>query len=110
MKLNIQLICNDIELYNCFNQSGLFNIVKVGGSLDLTGQYENLVLSDRIVGYNDLLNHINNNQLKAGKVFYLLSYAQNESQFKQWLVHRSNQCISDEVHGGNTTGCLPVSL
>lgn len=80
MKLDIQLICNDIELYNTFHSSGLFGNVRIGGSLELEMNYDNLILSDRIVGYNDLLNIINDNSLKASKVFYLLSYTQNESQ------------------------------
>ncbi len=86
MKLDIQLICNDIDLYNTFNGSGFFNSVKIGGVLDLNASYANLILSDRIVGYSDLLNYLNSNQLKASKIFYLLSYTHNESHISSIMV------------------------
>ncbi len=80
MKPSIQLICNDIELYNTFNHCGLFSKVNIGGEFDINYPYDNLLVSDRIVGFNDLLNSLNEGKLKAKKVFYLLSYSQNESQ------------------------------
>lgn len=86
MKQNIQLICNDIELYNAFNNSGLFNSVGIGGMLEINKQYDNLVVSDRIVGFNDLLNSYSEGALKASKVFYLLSYSQNESQLNSMKI------------------------
>ena len=86
MKQNIQLICNDIELYNAFNNSGLFNSVSIGGILEINKQYDNLVVSDRIVGFNDLLNSYSEGALKASKVFYLLSYSQNESQLNSMMI------------------------
>lgn len=86
MKQNIQLICNDIELYNAFNNSGLFNSVSIGGILEINKQYDNLVVSDRIVGFNDLLNSYSEGALKASKVFYLLSYSQNESQLNSMKI------------------------
>lgn len=95
MKQNIQLICNDIELYNVFNKSSLFNSVSIGGAFDFEKQYDNLMISDRIVGYNDLLNSINENKLKALKVFYLLSYTQNESQINsvKFVLKSKNICV-----------------
>lgn len=80
MKLNVQLICNDIDLYNLFTSSGLFNNVAIGSDLDLDKKYENLIISDRIIRYNYLLNYLNENKLAADKIFYLLSNNHNESK------------------------------
>lgn len=95
MKLNIQLICNDIDLYNTFATSGLFNKVSIGGELNLDIKYDNLIISDRIIRYNDLLNYLNENKLKADKVFYLMSYSHNESQMVSvtYVFKAKNVCV-----------------
>lgn len=95
MKINVQLICNDIDLYNTFVSSSLFNNVGIGGGLNFDIRYENLVISDRIIRYNDLLNFLNENKLKADKVFYLLSYTQNESQINSvtYVLKAKNICV-----------------
>lgn len=95
MKLNVQLICNDIDLYNIFISSGLFNNVAIGGDINFSTKYENLIISDRIIKYNDLLNYLNENKLKADKVFYLISYTQNESQINSvtYVLKAKNICV-----------------
>jgi hypothetical protein len=80
MKMDVTLICNDIQLYNAFCSSELFGTVKVGSELDLTCGYDCLILSDRILGYNDILNMIDNSQIDARHIFYLISSESGENQ------------------------------
>lgn len=80
MKMDVTLICNDIQLYNSFSSSELFGNVKIGSDLDLNTRYDCLIISDRLLGYNDLLNMLNNNQIIANNIFYLISSDNGESQ------------------------------
>lgn len=78
MKVDVTMICNDIQLYNSLNASELFGSVKVGIDLDLNGRYDCLIISDRIIGYNDLSYSLKN--ISANNIFYLLSDSQSDSQ------------------------------
>ena len=78
MKMNVTLICNDIQLYNSFSASELFNSVKIGSELDLDTKYDCLIISDRILGYDDLTNKLPH--IDAENIFYLLSDSRSESR------------------------------
>jgi Flp pilus assembly CpaE family ATPase len=80
MKVDVTLICNDIQLYNAFSSSDLFGSVKVGSELDLNIKYDCLIISDRILGYNDILNMIDKNRMAAASIFYLMSSDHSENQ------------------------------
>lgn len=80
----VQLISHDLELFQAFNDSGLFQSVKIGGEMDAGKEYEVLVLSDRVLSYTRLMADLNAKLIKAEHIFYLLSYVNNESQLNSY--------------------------
>jgi Flp pilus assembly CpaE family ATPase len=80
MKMKVTLICNDIQLYTTFNESELFEEAKIGSEFDPSVKYDCLIISDHILGYNDLINMLNNEQVKANNIFYMVSSDHNENQ------------------------------
>jgi len=68
----VTLITNDIDLYNVFLDSKLFDEVNIASSLDEKAEYNYLIVSDRLCGTNDLIQNIENG-MKAKKIMYLLS-------------------------------------
>jgi septum formation inhibitor-activating ATPase MinD len=69
---NVTLITNDIELYNIFLNSKLFDEVNIASSLDLKQDYKYLIVSDRICNINELVGAAEKG-LKAEKTAYLMS-------------------------------------
>ncbi|HEY5584271.1 MAG TPA: hypothetical protein VIK78_07260 [Ruminiclostridium sp.] len=68
----VTLITNDIDLYNVFLDSKLFDEVNIASSLDEKAEYNYLIVSDRLCGTNDLIQNIENG-MKTKKIMYLLS-------------------------------------
>ena len=69
---SVTLITNDIELYNVFLNYKMFDKVTIASAVYREGEYDNLIVSDRLCGINELLQHIENG-MKANKIVYLLS-------------------------------------
>ncbi|HEY5584173.1 MAG TPA: hypothetical protein VIK78_06745, partial [Ruminiclostridium sp.] len=69
---SVTLITNDIDLYNVFLDSKLFDEVNIASSLDEKAEYNYLIVSDRLCGTNDLIQNIENG-MKTKKIMYLLS-------------------------------------
>ena len=68
----VTLITNDIELYNIFLNSKLFDEVNIASSLDLKKEYKYLIVSDRICSINELVRAAERG-LKTEKTAYLMS-------------------------------------
>ncbi len=69
---SVTLITNDIELYNVFLNYKMFDKVTIASAVYREAEYDNLIVSDRLCGINELLQHIENG-MKANKIVYLLS-------------------------------------
>jgi|GEM_PF-963405 len=69
---SVTLITNDIDLYNTFLSNKLFDEVNIASSIDERSEYDNLIVSDRLYGINQLIEIVGNG-LKAQKIVYLLS-------------------------------------
>jgi hypothetical protein len=70
----VTLITNDIDLYNVFSNSKLFDEVNIAASLDEKTEYDYLVVSDRLYNINDLIQSVEKG-IRAKKITYLLSSA-----------------------------------
>lgn len=69
---SVTLITNDIELYNVFLNYKMFDKVTIASAVYREAKYDNLIVSDRLCGINELLQHVENG-MKANKIVYLLS-------------------------------------
>lgn len=69
---SVTLITNDIDLYNVFLNSKLFDEVNIAASIDVKTEYDNLIVSDRLCGINDLIEQVETG-MKVRKAAYLLS-------------------------------------
>lgn len=69
---SVTLITNDIELYNVFLNYKMFDKVTIASAVYREAEYDKLIVSDRLCGINELLQHIENG-MKANKIVYLLS-------------------------------------
>ena len=70
---SVTLIINDIDLYNVFLDSKIFNEVNIASSLEEKAEYDYLIVSDRLCGTNELIQKVDTGGLKANKIIYLLS-------------------------------------
>ena len=78
MNMNITLICNNIQLYNEFMNSQLFSSVKIGQDLNTDDKYDCIIILDKMIEYNKLLELLEENKIKSDNIFYILSSEQNE--------------------------------
>lgn len=69
---SVTLITNDIEFYNTFLNCKLFDEVNIASAIDEKSEYNNLIVSDRLYGINQLIEIVDNG-LKANEIVYLLS-------------------------------------
>ena len=76
---NVTLITNDIDLYNTFLNSKLFDEVNISSTVEPKNEYMHLIVSDRLCSINDLIQIVGKG-LKATKIVYLLSSNQSSSQ------------------------------
>ncbi len=67
----VTLITNDIDLYNVFSNSKLFDEVNIASGLDEKIEYDYLVISDRLYNINELIQSVEKG-IRAKKITYLL--------------------------------------
>ncbi len=102
MKLNVHLICNDISLFNTFVESNLFGKVTIGTQLDFSNieTCDCVLVSDRVIGFDVLLDMIDKKQLLANKIFYLISSNYNVTQLNNLRIRLESMGVF----------CLPPKL
>lgn len=87
MKKNIQLVCQDVDLYKKFNSSELFDTVAFYESINISPEYDYYLVSDRLISLNKISELIEEKdeakRLDPKKVVYLLS--DNFSNYKPVL-------------------------
>ena len=88
MKTYVHLICNDIKLFNTFAESELFGKVTIGAQIEDTNKepFDCVVISDRILRFNELVEVIEQGRLKANKIFYLTSNTYNSTQLNNLKI------------------------
>lgn len=69
---SVTLVTNDIELYNVFLNYKMFDKVNIASRIYEEAEYDNLIVSDRMCGINELIKSVENG-MKANKIVYLLS-------------------------------------
>ncbi|AEY65621.1 hypothetical protein [Clostridium sp. BNL1100] len=90
----VTLITNDIDLYNVFSNSKLFDEVNIASSLDEKIEYDYLVVSDRLYNINELIQSVERG-IRAKKITYLLSSAKgNQSGYSSLTALLKSHGIS----------------
>ncbi|PYG84241.1 hypothetical protein LY28_03746 [Ruminiclostridium sufflavum DSM 19573] len=89
---SITLITNDIELYNIFLNYKMFDKVSIASAIHREAEYDSLIVSDRMCGINELVQHAENG-MKANKIVYLLS-SNKSSQYNTLTALLKSHSIS----------------
>lgn len=88
MKHSVHLVSNDIKLFNIFIESDLFSNVTIGNSFDTPSgdPLDIVVISDRIINVNSLIEFYDTGKLKANKIVYLTSNIYNAMQLNNLRI------------------------